>query len=130
MERVRLNEDGTRTVMHGAYEEDTTHDVVCHWYAACGEDDGPAYFEILEVRDPPPERHPFLFHAYYGHGKLGSSAFGFATLAAAESGRDEFFDRHARRLSNPAYVPQLAGCLSAERLGDTLPWVYDVKRAG
>ncbi len=119
---VIANEDGTRTVLHGAYGRHTPYDVKQHRYA-CTDCEAPVqgYRELLEIADAPPGRARFVIHDF--RHDVGARGWEFPMHLDAFAGWDALMSK-AHELEHQHFLPLLPASSFAEFPGLDAPWFY------
>ncbi len=114
---------GKRIVRHGSYGRHTPYTLTQHRYGSTGcEDDVQGYQEILEIKDPPPGRHPIVIHLF--RNDVGSRCWEFRSRSDADAGWQDLLHRW-RACADPHYLPRIAESVFAEFPGGNEPWFYD-----
>ncbi len=104
----------TRNIAHGTYGRYTRYNIKQHDYAGGGS----GYIEVLEIQDPPEERHGIVIFNY--DFQRGASFSEWETLGQARKAWDHFL-----RGSNPnKEFPKLPGFKRLVLCGALTPWFY------
>lgn len=109
-------------IWHGAYGERARFDTIQHEYACTNcEADVQGFQELLEIKDPPDARPPFVIHTYFND--VGSRIWEFATLADAQEGWRAILSLRDK-LDKTWHLPKIPTCLHADFPGQKTPWFY------
>lgn len=100
-------------VQHGAYGRYSRYDIKQHKYA--GGHGG--YIELLEIKNPPNNRQPFVINNYSVSG--GSHFTEWETLESAQNGFELIFNQREKLKDQPGFIRKVP-------TGALTPWFYAV----
>lgn len=105
------------TVMHGAYYRESPFDVIQHLYGSTDcEADRQGYAEVLQITNPPPEKHGVVIHVFWND--RGSLYFEFTGVEEACHAFRTCRSMERKEVSKqPGYIGSLF-------TGEQSPWFY------
>lgn len=115
---------GTHLV-HGGYALRSRFEIVQHHYAG-----GPGYVEVLEIKDPPPGKHPIVLCHYgtvWDGGPWRDNSFQFWEFRTVEAAREAMDIVTGSPHLGPKgleRIRQVDGLLHVSDISESAPWFY------
>jgi hypothetical protein len=112
-------------IWHGGYGLQSRFEIVQHHYAG-----GPGYVEVLEIKNPPPGKHPIVLCHYgsvWDKGEWKEDVYHFwefRTVVSAELAMDIVTGNPYLGSERLQRIRKIDGLLRASRVSASRPWFY------
>ncbi len=126
LEELRFPEQHEVNMEHGGYGRYSRYEVAQHEYAGGDNEVGGGYYEILEVADPPADRHPIVSYGYMYTGQRAESFF--VEWESVEAARRDMGTEASTKLHTKKHFQDALpeGAIRLVECGYLQPWFYAV----